>query len=603
MAFQIPAIARTVRLPGASDVAAPVPPPALRSIAAAGEGGQQLAQAGQQLSRWGERVLDEERAATAADLVSAGRAHWVTELRTRQDSAQPGAPGFTVDVQRDFEAWAAEQLAGAPGGAAGRWVQSRIAEMRASVVADAARFESQSQRQNRIGTFATALDRNRNTVLANPGQFGAVLSESLDTVRAMEVPPVDRERLERETRAGLAVSAAQGLIARNPAQAMAAITGPLAEHLDADRSASLIAQARARQDSMAVQGRLAQERSERQAERRALMAERIQGDEGFTRLHRGELSYEWLQQNRGNLNSNDYRALLRGLRGENATDRSEAVIDLTEQLDTLAPEDFQRQAGAALRGGELRVETYRSLVERNRQARRDDTPSSAYRQGRAYVHDGLDPGALGSGPQEMGLRLGRARALQEFDEWSAGNPQADADTAMRQADTIVRRYQIARGTEMRIGLPLPYGYAGERTGVDLGALEASRGRIAADLDAGTINQARAAREWEFLDRWEASMPRTPTAPQQRSGAPAPAPARAPAAAPPAAAPAAPAPAPAAAPRSAIPDPATARDQRVRAVEWLRVNDPALWRRLDTMSATELATVLTDAITRMQAAPQ
>ena len=521
MPFQIPAVVRTVRLPGANDVAAPVPAPALRSIAAAGEGGQQLAQAGQQLSRWGERVLDEERAATAADQVSAGRARWVQELRTRQDAAQPGAPNFTVDVQRDFEAWANDQLANAPGGAAGRWVQSRIAEMRASVVGDAARFESQAQRQNRINTFATALDRSRNTVLSDPSQFGAALSESLDTVRAMEIPPVDRERLERETRAGLAVSAAQGMIARNPALAIGAITGPLAEHLDADRSASLLAQARSRLDSMAVQGRIAQERNERQAERRAAIVERIAGDEGFTRLFRGELTYDWLQQNRGGLNSGDYRALLRGLRGENATDRPEAVIDLTEQLDALAPEDFQRQAAAALRGGELRVETYRSLVERNRQARRDDQPSTAYRQGRAYVHDGLDPGALGSGPQEMGLRLGRARALQEFDEWAAANPQADADVAMRQADAIVRRYQLVRGTEMRIGLPLPYGYAGERNGVDQGAVEVSRGRIAADLDAGTITQTRAAREWEFLDRWEASMPRTPTPAQPRSGGAAP----------------------------------------------------------------------------------
>ena len=63
------------------------------------------------------------------------------------------------------------------------------------------------------------------------------------------------------------------------------------------------------------------------------------------------------------------------------------------------------------------------------------------------------------------------------------------------------------------------------------------------------------------------------------------------------------PAPPPRPTGSIPDPATARAQRVRAVLWLRDNDPDTWRRLDTMRADDLARTLEDAITRMQAAPQ
>ena len=101
----------------------------------------------------------------------------------------------------------------------------------------------------------------------------------------------------------------------------------------------------------------------------------------------------------------------------------------------------------------------------------------------------------------------------------------------------------------------------------------------------------------YLSRIETSKERAPPAEEvirkMAGGAAAPAPASPPPPPPPAAP----------RPTGAIPDPATARAQRVRAVEWLRVNEPSTWQRLDTMRADELARTLEDAITRMQAAPQ
>lgn len=607
MAFEIPSYQSTARLPGPLPVAVPAvraPDQPMRSIAEAGRGGLQAARAGEQLAQAGWQIIAEEHQARASDMMSRAREHWNGELVNRRQSAQPGAPDFTPALLRDFDAWASEQMQNAPGGDAGRWLQARFGDLRATLSGEAMNFEARARTDLSARQYADTLDRNRNTVLSNPAQLEPVMQESLTALDGLGLPPIERERLRRETRAGLALSAGQGLINRNPAAAIAAITGPLAQYLDADRSATLLGQARARMDTLAVQGRLAQERQERLAERRLNMAERILGDEAFTRHANGTLTYEWLQQNRGSLNSNDYRALLRSLRGGADFDNPEAVIGLTEQLDTLAPDAFQRAAGQAVRDGTLRTETYRTLIERNRQARRDDQPATAYRQGREFIRDGLDPGVFGDGPQQVALRLARSRALTEYDEWARANPQADPATANTQAEAIVRRYQSFNASSMRMSLPLPYGYAGDRTLIDANAIGEARSRIVDARDRGDLTDAAAAREWQYLDSWEATMQARTPAPRPSGGAAAPASPATPAPAAPRAPPSPPpppAPPPAAiAPSTPVPDAATARSQREAAIEWLRANDPPTYLRLNAMDQATLLRTLTETQARMRA---
>lgn len=573
---------------------------AVPQVSAMDVAGPMVARAGRDIEQAAESIAEQNAQVWTARALAGAREEWTRQMLDRQQSAEPGAPDFTPTLLRDYDTWTRQILSTAPSPRSRAYLDERLSSLRGSMAGDAMQFEARARVDNRVRQAGETVNLNRNTVMRSPGQFPAVLGETVAMIDGMQgLPPIERARLRREAESGLAQSAIQGMIQNAPGNALREIqSGRWDRYLDADRRGALLNHAQSRIDHLTTQGRIAQERAERMADRALREQERQVGNDGFTRHAEGMLTYEWLQENRNRMNATDYRALLRATRGGTDFDQPEAVVTLTEQIDRMPPDQFQQQAARYVNDGMLRPETYRSMVERNRAARRDDEPASAYRAGRDFIREGLDPGALGSGPQELALRQGRARALAEWDEWAQRNPSATRDDAMRQAEAIQRRYQALNLSGLRIALPLPYGYSGDRQAIDASAVSSARERIAADMESGALSRTQGAREWEYLDSWEAALARTGTAPRP-AGSGGAAPARAPAAPSPASRPSDPA---ARAPSNVAPIPArdAALAEREAVIEWLRVNDPAVWRTLPGLPQDQLLRTLEQARTRMQA---
>lgn len=568
---------------------------AVPQVSAMDVAGPMVAQARRDVEHAADTIADRDAQVWTARALAGAREEWTRQMLDRQQNAEPGAPDFTPTLLRDYDAWTRQLLGTAPGSRARAYLDERLSSLRGSMAGDAMQFEARARVDNRVRQAGETVNLNRNTVMRSPGQFAAVLGETLGMIDGMQgLPPVERARLRQDAQAGLAQSALQGMIQSAPGNALREIqSGRWDSYLDADRRAALLNHAQSRIDHLTTQGRIAQERAERLADRALREQERQVGNDGFTRHAEGMLTYEWLQENRNRMTATDYRALLRATRGGTDFDQPEAVVTLTEQIDRMPPEQFQQQAARYVNDGMLRPETYRSMVERNRTARRDDEPASAYRAGREFIREGLDPGALGSGPQELALRQGRARALAEWDDWVQRNPNVGRDDAMRQAEAIQRRYQALNLSNLRIALPLPYGYGGDRQAIDVGTITAARERIAAEMENGALSRTQGAREWEYLDSWEAALARSgAAAPRGASGPGAAAPARQ------AQAPAAPARQPSNV--APIPDRDAALAEREAAIEWLRVNEPAVWRTLPGLRQDELLRTLERARQRMQA---
>lgn len=124
--------------------------------------------------------------------------------------------------------------------------QQQAAELTSHFAETAGRFQAAAAGVKAKQDYLTLLDANRNTVLTDPFQFDSVLRSTEAALSDPKGPyanmPADaRDLLTRQTRADLALSAAEGAIRMNPHKALADIQGgKWGAYLDADRTNALM---------------------------------------------------------------------------------------------------------------------------------------------------------------------------------------------------------------------------------------------------------------------------------------------------------------------------------------------------------------------------
>lgn len=307
-------------------------------------------------------------------------------------------------------------------------------------------------------------------------------------------------------------AAVLGLISRAPAAAMSALADP-------SRFAGLDPVQRERLFSAAASAvNTATTRAEA-AERRADAAARREGDRLANDLHvridralagGGEMpSFDDVARLRDMLSPGETSALLSRIRQAGAArDTPDAVADLSPEIDRLEPDEFNRRATAALRRGEITPDTYRTMLAQNRSARRDDAPASAYRSGRAFVSDALDPGNVVGGQFMRGpLAAARSNALADYDTWMQANPNATREQAIARARDLVASYQVGADAESKIALPRPYGFVGPRDQVTETDLQAAAQQALAARRGGRLTDEELQRQADVLDAWRAILAR------------------------------------------------------------------------------------------------
>lgn len=278
-----------------------------------------------------------------------------------------------------------------------------------------------------------------------------------------------------------------------------------------------------RQAQSAAEGQVRQrnaeaERREREAERNLrLDGERVLKD-AYAILDRGgALPPDALDRLRrhGGVSPSEFRVLANASRrvAPDADDRG-TVIDLTRQLHTLAPDDFERLAAREALAGRIKTETFRSLVEKNRGLTREDRPASPFRAGRELVVTTLDPGQLFQGAAAAIGRSAQAQAAVEFDNWAEANPRAGRAEALAEAQAIVQRYQTVRFDQLSMALGVPRFHRGTRDALDAAALDRAEGETLRALEAGRLSPAQADQETRKIEGWRAVLANRAARPAQ-----------------------------------------------------------------------------------------
>lgn len=322
------------------------------------------------------------------------------------------------------------------------------------------------------------------------------------------IDPVRAVNLELKFKSDVDEAQARSLITADPQAALNALSDPQAlPNLTPERRALLMDTATRRHDTETRQAIARAEHLERVAEREL----RKHGDEiakdGWSRVHEGTLTFEWLQANRRTLSQGDYTALVKELRGDRGADDPTTVADLTARL---AGEDIESDARRELQAGRLKTETYRSLVSQNRAALADDRPASPYKSGRELVNVTLrPPDVLGVGAAQDAARAAQAQALVEYDSWAAANPSADRAAHLEEAQNIIRRYQVVAFERMAIGVGLPRTYRGARQDLKLPDLDAAEQQTIQLLDARQLTADQAAQELRKIEAWREILARQP----------------------------------------------------------------------------------------------
>jgi hypothetical protein len=237
-------------------------------------------------------------------------------------------------------------------------------------------------------------------------------------------------------------------------------------------------------------------------------------------VNRGELTSDYVETIRPFITQNEYQGLLKSMGEDAAKDDPEAIVDLTQKIDTVTPEEFQKSAVAWLGQNKLKTSTYISLSEKNRAAVKDDLPASPYRSGRELVKTTLDPGQLLSGPAAAIARSSQAQAMTEFDNWVQANPRATRDDTLNEAQNIIRRYQVIPFDQMKLAVGVSRYFGPKTRGeVTLPDVDAAENALAAEIEAGRLSKPQQEFEIRLLNNWREILSREAAAAREQGRGP------------------------------------------------------------------------------------
>lgn len=160
---------------------------------------------------------EEDGKAYAGKALSDAHVQWQEHLQQRQESAPPGAPGFTPGVIKDFDEWSQAAIEQAPTPAAKRYLSQHLQSYRSQLAQHALTFESQARVGWRTDKFTKAVDNWAVTVAKDPGQYELATSALHETLPA--VGPLQQEKLRDYLRKALVQGAAAGQVQADPEHA------------------------------------------------------------------------------------------------------------------------------------------------------------------------------------------------------------------------------------------------------------------------------------------------------------------------------------------------------------------------------------------------
>lgn len=271
--------------------------------------------------------------------------------------------------------------------------------------------------------------------------------------------------------------------------------GTIADFLPYDKRAQIL-------DGALKQAAAADERGQKMVDR-ALTEARDRALKDLADIRAaGRLDTDTVNRYRSVLSGEQYNAWLK-----TADPKTEEIKDNRSTVSLLEPILGTPEAESLIQReyqlNNLSIPTYVRMVEKNRSLLRDDQPDSPRKSARTFLSDALDPGQLGGDAvMQQPLRIARQRALADLDDWVEANPKVTRQQAMKRASELLEQYQTVGFGEMRLSLPRPRGFTGNKQNVQAQDVENARLSIFEDLDQNKMTKDQAARELDALETWD-----------------------------------------------------------------------------------------------------
>ena len=152
-------------------------------------------------------------------------AFWTRKLEIDKANAQPGADGFTERQAEEFRSYREGVLSSLPNERARQRADLNLERLSGRVAADAIKFEAVQRVAKVESDVDEVVNMRRNTVQGNPNRYQEVLKQSVNDVIGAGLRGDKLLAKVTEVKRGVAQSAAQGMIERDPNKALELLNG------------------------------------------------------------------------------------------------------------------------------------------------------------------------------------------------------------------------------------------------------------------------------------------------------------------------------------------------------------------------------------------
>lgn len=234
------------------------------------------------------------------------------------------------------------------------------------------------------------------------------------------------------------------------------------------------------------------------AERERRQTEGQMSKAGDALLASGDLTIEWIEQNRGQLSESDHRYFYRQLTDERNVQTPPAIYaDLRSRA--AMGEDVRQEARDLLVSHRMSQGDYDKIVNRVEAEAAEAQFPHWYKRGERFIRDTLRVSEMNPNPADAQMQ---AAAMDEWTEWSRVNPEATEQQARDAYQRLAREYRFVDLTETAVALPIPSSLRMQqhRRPTRQEVQQAMR-RVAEAVQAGTMDEAEAERQASMLAQW------------------------------------------------------------------------------------------------------
>lgn len=383
------------------------------------------------------RIAEQDAAFEGTSLLSKLRIE-SESAREKLQSTATTPEGFTKIALQEFDNLSGDFLKNVSNPRAALFVEQRLGDLRADYAMNSLRWETTARTQRRALMVEDTLNAMGAQVLKNPDAYDTSLKQWDDAITASGVPIDIADKMRRNGKDQLAVSLAQGMIRRNPFQALQSLQSDQRfTTLDPDKLESLI-----RSSESAIQHRAAMADMAANRARRARqdLGEAV-AKQGFDLLASGRLTEEWMNDNASVLDTSDYRMLRQGMADGGTPGSKQTIANVLQKL-YVDGTDASTDIMSAFKNNELSASEAKSLLNENK----DTSPA---RQARSYLLSSMKPSDLNPNPAHQ---IASAEAKAEFERLFAENPKQDP---MNLARLVLKRYAVVDPQSIAISRRLP----------------------------------------------------------------------------------------------------------------------------------------------------